>query len=127
MVGLAALLAAMLCSRLIINVTDNRLNLTADVATFLATAAGCWLLFPHLIIQERLFVAVAIAANLASVVRRVRVQPADFLSIANSVVIGLMGSSVMTALITNNTWLFRVVVLLQLLLVLQRFSQKRPS
>ncbi len=98
----------------------------ADIATFICVAAGGWLLFPHLIIQERLIILVYAILSIICLLSKPRSKgtPAN---IALTMLPVIVLASVLIGYYTNNTWPFLLAVMTLLLLVVGWFSVKRKA
>ena len=103
------------------SVLGARLDSFGDMATYVTVPICVWLLFPHLIIQERLFVLLVIVAYSVPVVASVLKfkQIMSYHTISAKVAAVLMGVSVLFALTTNITWPFRVAALIQLMVAVE--------
>lgn len=132
LIGLVFLLIAFSGSRWLLHIRQpeghkSSLEAVADIATFLAIPVGGWLLFPHLIIQERIFVATVFVSYFAMSVYG-HLQHNGYHQISSikvSILSVLLAAAVLTGYLTNNTWMFRVCALLSLLAVPHFFSREK--
>lgn len=131
LIGLTVLLIVFTCGRFLMQyhrpaALGTPLVTVADILTFLAVPAGGWLLFPHLIIQERVFVATVLVTYIATIayghLKLKRYRRRSSLSI--SLLSMLLAVSVLTAYITNNTWMFRICALILLLAIPRLLSHQ---
>ncbi len=104
-----------------------KLDSLGDMATYFTVPVCAWLLFPHLIIQERLFVLLVVLAYGAPVIASVLKfkQIMSYHTISAKVAGVLMGVSVLIAFTTNITWPFRLAVLVQLMVAVEYISITR--
>ena len=125
--GLAVVAATYLISRWLPtqDKTDKKLQQTADIATFMAIASGCWFLFPHLIIQERIVLLVALVAYVATLFPGYRNRDSGIFNRWRIVSTLLMIGSILVALLTNNTWMFRLAVAFHIAVVMLQFSTRK--
>ncbi len=104
-----------------------RLDSLGDMATYFTVPVCAWLLYPHLIIQERLFVLLVVLAYSAPVIASLVKfkQVMSYHTISAKIAAVVMSVSVLIAFTTNITWPFRIAVVLQLFVAYEYFMITR--